>query len=82
MSRAGRDIFTTMEFIVEGDARAEIALRNSWAHVADILEERVAKSLGQFEQGTHQKKDLRFMHVLRERPLLCLGSTCQNLYSI
>lgn len=40
---------------LEGDARAEIALCNSWAHVADILEERVAKSLGQFQQGTHQK---------------------------
>ncbi len=44
---------------VEGDARAEIALRNSWAHVADILEERVAKSLGQFQQGTHQKKKFK-----------------------
>jgi len=44
---------------VEGDARAEIALRNSWAHVADILEERVAKSLGQFQQGTHQKEKFK-----------------------
>ena len=54
---------------VEGDARAEIALRNSWAHVADILEERVAKSLGQFQQGTHQKKQFK-LYARSARALL------------
>jgi len=41
---------------VLGDVRAEIALRNSLADVGDVLEERVAESLGPFQQGTHHKK--------------------------
>ena len=38
------------------DVRAEIALHNPWADVADILEERVAESPGPFQQGTHQEE--------------------------
>ena len=61
------------EKYVEG-ARAEIALRNSWAHVADILEERVAKSLGQFQQGTHQKKKFKiYVRSARLSPIIFLA---------
>jgi len=50
-----------MDELLEGDARAEIASRYSWPHVADILED---------SREHIRKKKLRFMHVLHERPLL------------